>query len=66
MRKKPGHHELSFYITDEQFELLERYWRFQTREQYITNAAAVLLVEALQERVQPRPAPQDKPGETPS
>jgi hypothetical protein len=67
MRKKPGYHELSFYLTDEQFELLERYWRFQTREQYITNAAAVLLVEVLQERVQSKPPPQqEKPGEIPS
>jgi hypothetical protein len=66
MRKKPGYHELSFYLTDEQFDLLERYWRFQTREQYITNAAAALLVEALQERVQPRPSQQDKPEETSS
>jgi hypothetical protein len=66
MRKKPGYHELSFYVTDEQFELLEQYWRFQTREQYITNAAAALLVEALHERAQPKSPHQEKPGETPS
>ena len=51
MRKKPGYRELSFFLTEEQYALLERYWRYQTKEQYITNAALALLIEALQERV---------------
>lgn len=51
MRKKPGHRELSFFLTEEQYALLERYWRYQTKEQYITNAALALLVQALQERM---------------
>ncbi len=51
MRKKPGYRELSFFLTEEQYALLERYWRYQTREQYITNAALALLVEALKERL---------------
>jgi hypothetical protein len=50
MRKKPGYHEMSFYLSDEQYEQLERYWRFHTKEQYITNAAVSLLMEALAER----------------
>ncbi len=51
MRKKPGYRELSFFLTEEQYALLERYWRYQTKEQYITNAALALLMQALQERV---------------
>jgi hypothetical protein len=51
MRKKPGYREISFLLSEEQYALLERYWRYQTKEQYITNAALALLIEALQERV---------------
>jgi hypothetical protein len=51
MKKKPGYRELSMYLTEEQYALLERYWRHHTSEQYITNAALALLLEALHERL---------------
>jgi hypothetical protein len=51
MRKKPGYRELSFRLTEEQYALLERYWRYHTKEQYITNAALAVLMEAIQERL---------------
>jgi hypothetical protein len=51
MRKKPGYRELSFRLTEEQYAALERYWRYHTKEQYISNAALVLLMQAVQERL---------------
>ena len=52
MRKKPGYREITFMLTDEQYALLERYWRYHTKEQYITNAVISLLLEALEKRMQ--------------
>lgn len=51
MRKKPGYRELSFRLTEEQYAALERYWRYYTKEQYISNAALALLMQAIQERL---------------
>jgi len=62
MRKKPGHRELCFYLTDEQYAALERYWRYQTTDRHITTTAIALLVEALQVHQQPSPHVQ-KPEE---
>ena len=47
MRKKPGYRELCFYLTEEQYAALERYWRHQTTDRHITTTAIKLLVEAL-------------------
>ncbi|HEY7347293.1 MAG TPA: hypothetical protein VH599_03155 [Ktedonobacterales bacterium] len=57
MRKKPGYRELCFYLTEEHYAALERYWRYQTTDRHITTTAVALLVEALQTHQQhPPPA----------
>ena len=52
MRKKPGYRELSFYLTEEQYAALERYWRYETTDRHITSTAITLLLEALSQRQQ--------------
>ena len=49
MRKKPGLREICFYLTEEQYAALERYWRYQTKHRYVSTAAAALFVQVLQE-----------------
>jgi hypothetical protein len=60
MRKKPGYRELCFYLTEEQYAALERYWRHQTTDRHITTTAVTLLVEALQAHQQHSPPPQQR------
>lgn len=47
MRKKTGYREVAFYLSEEDYERLERYWRLKTKHRHVGTAAAELLVEAL-------------------
>ena len=62
MRKKPGYRELCFYLTEEQYAALERYWRHQTTDRHITATAIALLVEALQAHQQHAPLVREPPS----
>jgi hypothetical protein len=55
MRKKPGYKELCFYLTEEDYAALERYWRHQTTDRHMTTTAVNLLLEALRHHQQPPP-----------
>jgi hypothetical protein len=53
MRKKPGYRELCFYLTEEDYAALERYWRLQTTDRHLTTTAVNLLLEALKHHQPP-------------
>ena len=55
MRKKLGYRELCFYLTEEQYTALERYWRYQTTDRHITQTTIALLMEALKNHQQQPP-----------
>jgi hypothetical protein len=58
MRKKPGYKELCFYMTEEDYAALERYWRYQTTDKHLTTTAVNLLLEALKQHQQTPPSEQ--------
>lgn len=47
MRKKEGYREINLYLPDEDYEKLEKYWRFYTKDKHITATAAELLRTAI-------------------
>lgn len=52
MRKKPGFKEIAIYLTEKEYEQLEQYWRFHTKDKHITATAAELIKEALKRTIE--------------
>lgn len=58
MRKREGYREISFYLPEEVYLDLEKYWRYHTTYRAVSAAATELLTDAIEKALDTK-KPQD-------